>query len=183
MRYFIGFLITIGLIILLIVLLLGGGGGKSKTIVTPKTLASYATTDAQVSLTIDGPVNADQNHQQIQIIVDNGQATFQQIQGYNGQVVSSQSYNNTAASFYSFLRALEFANFTLGNSSSSLSDDRGYCPLGDRYIVELTQDGKNLERYWATSCGGLKTYSGNLVLTVNLFEAQIPNYATLAEKG
>lgn len=183
MRYFIGFLVTIGLIILLLVLLFSGGG-KPKTATTPKTLTSYATSDAQVSLTIDGPVNAEQTHKQSQIIVDNGQATFEQLQGYNGQVINSQSYNNTEASFFVFLRALEVANFTKGDNSPSLSDERGICPLGTRYIVQLTQDGKDIERYWTTSCGGgSKTYEGNLALTLSLFEAQIPNYGAVSTQS
>ena len=177
MRYFIGFLVTIGLIILLIVLLFGGGGKSNKSV--PKPLTSYSTTDAQVSLTIDGPVNADQNHKQSQIIIDNGQATYQQLQGYDGQIISSESFNNTQASFYVFLRALETAGFTHGDTSSSLSNERGICPLGTRYIVKLTQDGNDIERFWVTSCGGTKTYEGNIALTIKLFEAQIPNYAKL----
>ena len=57
----------------------------------------------------------------------------------------------------------------------------GLCPLGDRYVFEFKQDGKELERYWATNCGGTKTYSGNVSLTLALFQAQIPNYNDLVQ--
>ncbi len=58
MRYFLGFFATILLILLVIILLFRGGGNKPK-VPTGKTLASYATTDAELRLTTDGPVNAE----------------------------------------------------------------------------------------------------------------------------
>jgi hypothetical protein len=180
MRYFIGFLVTIGLIILLIVLIFNGGS-SSKATVTPKPLTSYYNTDAQVQLTIDGPITAVQDHEQVQISVNNGQTTYSQISGYNGEVVNTESYSNTQNSFYSFLRALETVSFTSGDTSSKLSNERGLCPLGRRYVVQLTQDGKTIERFWSTSCGGTKTYNGNLPVTIELFEAQVPDYSTLTD--
>lgn len=181
-RYFIGFVATIGLIILLIILLFSGGG-KSKLPATHKALDSYATTDATVSMTIDGPINADQNHNQIQVVVSNSNATFEQIKGYQGNVVNLQNYANNVDAFTNFLFALERIGFTNGNNSSALKDERGYCPLGDRYIFELQQDGQTLERYWVTSCGGTKTYLGSLDTTSQLFQNQIPNYGNLAQNA
>ncbi len=63
MRYFLGFLITI-LLLFMLILLLFRGGSKPKVQVTGKALSSYATTDAEVRLTTDGPVNAEEEHQQ-----------------------------------------------------------------------------------------------------------------------
>jgi len=180
MRYFIGFLITIGLIIVLIVLLFSGGN-KSTPSAVPKLLSSYASTDAEVRLTIDGPINAAQSHQKVQITINSSQATFQQLQGYDGTVVNTQSYANTPNGYYAFLRALEQADFTKGNSSPALANDTGLCPLGDRYNMELIQNGNVLENYWTTTCGGLATFEGNTDLTLQLFQAQIPNYSNLTE--
>ena len=179
-RYFIGFIATIGLIIILI-LLIFSGGGKPKVPTTSKTLDSYATTDAEASLLIDGPINADQDHQQIKITISSDNATFEHITGYQGSVVTQQNYASNVDSYTNFLFALEHAGFTLGNKSSAVKDERGYCPQGDRYILELNQDGQNLERFWATSCGNPKSYGGNLALTLSLFQAQIPDYDTLIQ--
>jgi hypothetical protein len=181
MRYFIGYIVTIGLLIALILFLVtsSGGGCKSKTPTAPKMLNSYAFTDAQVRLTIDGPINADQTHQQVQITVSAFESTFQQIQGYDGTVVKAQSYYNTQNSYYAFLSALMQASFTRGTIPPGLSHDTGFCPLGDRYDIELVQDGQQLEHYWITSCGGTSTFKGNFPLTLSLFQAQIPNYGTL----
>jgi hypothetical protein len=180
MRYFIGYIVTIGLLIVLILFLVtSGGSSKSKTPVVPRLLNSYASTDAAVRLTIDGPINAAQSHQQVQITINALEATFEQLQGYDGTVIKTQSFYNTQNAYYAFLSALMQANFTKGTTVAGFPTDTGLCPLGDRYDVELIQDGQNLEHYWITSCGGVSTYKGNFPLTLSLFQAQIPNYGGL----
>jgi hypothetical protein len=79
--------------------------------------------------------------------------------------------------------SLSHAGFTKGNADKALSDERGYCPLGSRYIFELIdENGKTIERYWATSCGKPKTYQGNVSLTRSLFQAQVPDYSRLIQQ-
>ena len=74
MRYFLGFLIIIGLIfvgILLLIRLFFGGSDPA-----PKAkadLVSYAGSTKTVQLTIDGPINSEQEHQQIKIEVSSTQ--------------------------------------------------------------------------------------------------------------
>lgn len=180
MRYFIGFLVTVGLVIILIILLFSGGG-KSKVKTTEKPLIDYANTDAQVSVTVDGPVNAVSEHQAIRITVDRDNVTYQALQGYDGQVTDTQIFANTESAYDVFLHALQHAGFTRGNNNPALKDERGYCSLGDRYIFELTQNGDDLQRYWASSCGSPKTYLGNLSLTLTLFQNQVPNYGQVSK--
>jgi hypothetical protein len=177
MRYFVGFLLTIGLIILLIILLFGGG--KPKTPLANKPLSSYSDTSAQAILTIDGPINANSLHQQVRITVGNDNVTYEQIQGYDGNVVNMQNFANTENAYNVFLHALAHAGFKKGNTDKNLQDEKGYCPLGRRYIMELKQDNKDIERFWGTSCSGPKSYGGNLSLTVTLFQKQIPGYDEL----
>ena len=187
MRYFIGFLITIGLIIFLIVLLFTGGGSKNNNqsddgTKRPKTvqqLADFASTNAVVRLTIDGPINADQNHQSVQITVGNDDTTYQQFQGYEGTVANQQTFANNQTAYSNFLYALGHGGFLLGDGSKKLANEKGYCPLGNRYVFELIEGGDTIQRYWATSCGNPKTYKGNLGLTLTLFQAQVPNYSDL----
>jgi hypothetical protein len=177
-RYFIAFIAAIILIILLIMLIFHGGS-KPKVSKTNKALDTYASTNAEVILTIDGPINADQEHQSASITVSSDSTVYEQIQGYQGDVVKQESYPNNVDAYSNFLYALEHAGFTDGNSASDLANEKGYCPLGDRYIFELSQNGQNLERYWATSCGGIKTYNGSLGLTLTLFQDQVPDYQDL----
>ncbi len=177
MRYFLAFLVTLGLILVLFTLLFHGGS-KPKT-PAGKPLSSYATTDAVVRMTIDGPINADQSHQAIRITVGRDDVTYEQLQGYQGNVIKVQTYPNNGDAYVNFLLALSHAGYTLGDKSAALKDERGYCPLGDRYIFELTQQDQEIERYWATSCGKPKTYLGAFGLTTDLFKAQVPDYNSL----
>lgn len=178
-RYFIGFMITIGLLVLLIILLVGGG--KPKVPNASKPLYSYADTDASARLTIDGVINYQQSHQQIQITVDRNTVTYDQLEGYDGKTVNHRTYANSRNAYATFLRALGHAGFTQGNTSEKLKDERGYCPLGRRYIFELIDGGKSLERFWATSCGKPKTYNGNLPITRTLFQRQVPDFDDLTQ--
>jgi hypothetical protein len=181
MRYLVGLLVTIGLLILLIVIIVqGGGSSKDKVPQTKRSLVSYSATDAVARLTTVGPINAEQDHKQIQITVGRDDVVIETITGYNGAVTSQQNYANTEASYYEYLSALDRAGFTKGDSNPALKNDSGYCPLGNRYIFEFIQNDKTLERFWATDCGKPKTYLGSVGLTLTLFQAQVPDYTTIS---
>ncbi len=178
MRYIIGLIVTIGLVSVLIVLLMSGGGDRTAP-PRPKSLIDYASTDAQVVMTIDGPVNADSLHNQIRITVDRTNVTYEQIKGYQDDVVKTKLWANNEPAYDAFLHALLHAGYSRGNNDPALKDERGWCATGDRYIFELIQDGKTLQRYWDTSCHNTHTYEGNIRLTTTLFEAQVPGYNEL----
>lgn len=179
MRYFLAFLVTLGLIFLLFSLLFHGS--SQPKLPAAKGLSSYATTDAVAKLTIDGPINADQLHQGVRITVGRDEVTFEQLAGYQGNVVNLQNFPNNSDAYANFLAALARAGFRQGSNLATLKDERGYCPLGNRYIFEFTQQDQSLERYWATSCGKPSTYLGAFTLTVDLFKAQVPDYNRLAQ--
>ena len=180
LKYFIGFVVTIGLIIVLIVLIFGGGGDKKApdTQEVPKTLSSLADTDAQVRMTIAGNVRATQLYREIQVTSDRDSNNIQIINGYEGDVASSQTYSNNQNGYETFLRSLQLAGYMSGDNNPKLEDDRGYCPTGLRYIFEIIENGETVQRYWSTSCGksAPKTYLGATSLTTTLFQRQIPDY-------
>ena len=180
MRYIIGFLITIGLLIILIVMLVSGGGDKAKVPTTSKPLLSYADTDAEARLTIDGPINAESKHRQVQISVDHNHVMYTEIGGYNGNVITQKTYSNNTSAFRNFLAAIARAGFTKGSTDSALGSELGYCSTGNRYVYELNKGGQTIERYWSTSCGKPKSYLGNVSLTNNLFRAQVPDYSSFS---
>lgn len=182
LRYFVGFFVTIILIIILIILLFGGGNKSdnqtSGTTNTdkPTSLQDLADTDSEVRMTIAGNVRATQEYYEIQVTSNRNNNTAQIIQGYEGNVVDTQTFSNNQPGFETFLRALQLAGYMNGNDSEQLADDRGYCPLGQRYIFEIIESGKVIQRYWASSCGKPRTYLGNTSLTTQLFQRQIPDY-------
>ena len=178
MRYFLGFLVTMGLIILLIILLFRGASHPRQAI-TAKSLESYATTDAEVVLTIDGRVVYNHEHQQIRISVGRSNVNFKHIEGYEGSVKKSESFPNNENAYAVFLNALQHEGFTLGDNTRQFRDERGYCPEGQRYIYEIVQGDKIIQRYWSSTCGNPKTFNGSSDTIIELFKAQVPNYSDL----
>jgi hypothetical protein len=181
LRYFIGFVVVIGLLIFLIVLIFGGGGDSKKVPESSRTLSSYAQSDSQVSLTIDGVENSASEHRQVVIAVNSDRVLYEVKAGYNGDVIDSKTFSNSTASYTAFLLALEHANFTKGDLKHKTADPRGYCPLGQRFIFELTDKGSSIERFWSTSCGKPKTFFGDLGTNLALFENQVPRYHDLVD--
>lgn len=174
MRYLIGLVIFILLIIFLIIKLLSGGGSKPNL---PPSLATYANTSTTVRYIIDNPVQAPQNHKDIVIEVGSSSTDIKITQGYDGEVVKEQSFPMTDAAYTAFLLALQHsAGYTLGDNDPKLKDERGYCATGNRYSYDIVSgDGDRLQHYWSTSCKE-KTFKGLPDVVRNLFEAQIPNF-------
>ena len=180
LRYFMFLLAVFGLILILIILIIPGG--KKNPVPTPKSLTSYASTDAVTQLTIDGPINANQNHQSIEIDVSQNNVIFKQITGYEGQVVNRQTYANNQSAFDVFLHALNYAGFTLGNRDPKLvNEEIGLCALGDRYTYQIIYNGNVIQRFWSTNCGGTRTYGGDDIRTQTLFQQQVPYYANVIQ--
>lgn len=180
MRYLLSFLFVIGLVILAFILVISSLHGGSTPIVKHP-LVNYASTDTQVQLQIDGPINADQLHYELQMTVGANLSQIELEQGYQGTVIKSQSYANNPSSYAEFLRALDFSGFTKGNTSSKADNDpTGYCAGGDRYTYEIiSPTGSNIEHFWSTSCGGQGTFEGNAPAILDLFSSQMPDYENL----
>lgn len=177
MKYLLAFLAAIGLVIVVFILLLrafSGGGEPAKEI----DLLSYANTNTEVRLSVDGPVSANQTHRGYRITVGRNDATIETTIGYEGQRTFTQTYASNVNAYATFLRALEIQGFTKGDTDPERADDRGYCPDGDRYAFEIVQNGKLTQRFWSTSCGK-GTYGGNSGQTRLLFERQIPDFGKI----
>lgn len=173
MRYFLGFLASIGLIILVFILVLRGlSGDPVKEGQTP--LSDYANTDAVVRLTVDGRIISEQEHQAYQITVGRSETRVETLRGYEYDTVESRTYENNQESFTNFLRALELAGFTKGVEGADNRDERGVCATGRRYVFEVLSGTSEVQRYWSTSCGGQGTFKGNAAEVKLLFDKQIP---------
>ena len=180
-RYIAGFLLAVGLIIVVIFLIIRGlaTGPSASSPNVPANLSNYVGTSTAMQFTIDSLVASNDTHYDIVINVSNYQATLTVTQGYDGQVLRTQSYPMTSSSYAVFLRALEFNGFTQGNTDPSLKDERGRCALGNRYIYEIIDgNGNDIQRFWYTSCGS-GTFNGSVAAVRQLFTAQIPDYSKL----
>lgn len=177
MRIFTFFVVAIALIVLILVIIIKSiTSGPTKPTIN---LNSYANTNAVVELLIDGPVSADQTHQQIDVQISNSSTNFAILNGYQGQIATSKAFENNQPAFAVLLHSLSLIGFTKGNTNPALSDYRGFCPSGDRYVMSLTEGSDVIQKFWTTSCGGQGTYGGDIQQTLNLFQAQVPNYSDL----
>jgi len=175
LRYLIGFGLVAVLLVIVIILIMTSGSGKPPA--ARHALTDYAGDDTiSISEKIVGPVVANQNHAEATITINNSSAMVTKTWGYGDTEIASAQYPMSQASFTEFLAALDRAGFTKGNTDESLADDKGYCATGERYIFTIKQGSQTLERFWATNCGGVKTYRGALGLTQTLFASQIPDY-------
>ncbi|HEX5394789.1 MAG TPA: hypothetical protein VFW52_00275 [Candidatus Saccharimonadales bacterium] len=178
------FLAFIAIVIFIVVLIARGGNPpqqQSPTGVTVQPLPEYASTDAEVSATTQGIVNGDELHRSIRITVSGNSRELEIIEGYSGTVVSRRNFDNTEEAYAVFLRAINGAGFLSKLPKSKYpADERGQCPLGQRYIFALNQDFEDLSRTWASSCGrAVGTSGGNTSTLLTLFRNQIPNYSQL----
>jgi hypothetical protein len=176
MRYFLGFLIAIGLLALVIILVVKGLSGNNSTAIQTKPLSSYANTDAVAGLVIDGPIVADQNYQQVQIYISQTYSQINIINGYQGAIVNTQTFENNPSAYSAFLSALQEFGFGEITANFKYKTPAGFCSFGDSYSYSLVNGGNNIINSWATSCGGEGNFKG-IVSNVNqLFISQIPTY-------
>lgn len=154
----------------------GGSGSPIKDVVRPVNISDFATTDTKVTMSVRGPINSNQEHQDMRITVGRDQTIGELLSGYQGSVVRTEQTGNNSQSYKDFLSALHNAGFTkLQLPPKDLQYD-GACPKGMRYTFEFTNGGPDAPKSsWATSCGKKEgTFAGDLSLVKTLFNAQIP---------
>lgn len=168
-------LVCIGMLWLMFVLLGRAFRGNNTAVTTtpPKTMASYANTDAKVSMYVDGPVKSDQEHEAWKITIDRTSTTVEYIKGYENNVVRQQTYPNNVNSYAAFLESLDKAQFDAPNSTNFPEDERGYCPTRSRYVYDMQNGSEQVMHSWWTSCGS-GTFMGNKSITRQLFINQLP---------
>lgn len=178
MRLFLAFLGFI-LLILVGVLLISSHHKKPAPTQVVKTLPDYATTDSQVTMIIDGPVNGDDVHRAVRVTVSGDSRSLDIIQGYSGNIIESHSQNNTADAYRVFLKALDTANYLAKLSKPTGPDNpEGQCPTGNRVSFSLTNDGDSVSDLWSSTCG-TGDFAGDADLAQQLFQDQITNYSDL----
>jgi hypothetical protein len=175
MRYFLGFLAAVGLIILVFILVLRGFSGDS-SVKKSNPLSDYAGTDALVRMTVDGPIISDQQHQAYRITIGRSETRIETLQGYEYDSIDTKTYENNQQGFTNFLRALDLAGYTRGlpKADRQTQDERGVCATGNRFIFEIINGTSEIQRFWSTSCGKGGTFKGNAAQVKQLFDRQVP---------
>lgn len=176
MRYIIGVLGVI-LVIFLVVALVFGRGGNTTT-QSNKTIAQlvdYADKNSSVSLTTIGRMVGDEQRREIRVTVTPNERRLEILSGYNESVMSLQSYPNTQEAYSNFLSALGNNGFNK-KRETTITDPRGLCPTGQRYVYDLSQDGNHISNLWNSSCNDGSNFAGRGQTIRTLFKQQIPDY-------
>lgn len=172
-RLVIFILFVIGLIWLIILLFsrVFSGGNQTAPVSTTR-LSSYAKNGTTAQFLIDGPIVVSQDHRSLRISVDASQSSIELLSGYDGQVIRLESFPNTDQGYLNFLKSLDTLGFSKGNKVA-LKDERGQCPLKNRFVYSLKDNGTDVFRYWSTSCGS-GNFGGNRNSVRALFQRQVP---------
>lgn len=183
MRYILGVFGILVLMIFAVILFSRRGTNNTPTSVQTGNkqvvLANYEDKPATAILTIRGEVTGDEQRRGIRISVTDQERVLEILKGYNETVESRQSFPNNDNAYANFLSALDAAGFSR-ELATDIKDDRGICPLGQRYDYKLQDGSQEVFRFWNTSCGSKQgSFGGNGIMVRRLFQNQIPDYRQL----
>lgn len=178
MKYVLGIFGFIILTIVAVVLLVSVTSTRTSNNQTGKkvvTMADY-TDNGTVTYTTQGKVVGEGEYKEIRFVINASERRVQLLSGYGERVVREQSFANNKAAFDTFMRALGNAGYSR-EKTSTITDSRGVCPLGLRYLYNLKDNGKDVVNTWATSCNSRDgTFGGDQSLIRVLFENQVPRF-------
>lgn len=172
MKYFLGVLGVILLIIFVFVLIFRGSGTPSATEV--RKLAEYAAEPQTVAeFTESGAINGQEAHRTVRIRVTDSIRSVALVKGYNGDVIDRKTYSNTNAAFEAFLAGLEQGGFN--KERRTRLSFKSVCPSGSRFSYGLESEDDTVVDTWSASCER-GSFGGERTLIRRLFQAQIPDY-------
>lgn len=129
-----------------------------------------------VTYTAQGRVVGEEEHRRVRIHVSPSERTIDLIEGYDESVVKTQTFANVQDAYDVFIASLKNLGYDSFNRQVT-ADERGFCPLGKRYVYEAELQNDSKLRSWSTSCGRKEgSFTGNASLVRRVFEAQIPEY-------
>jgi hypothetical protein len=178
MRYAIVVLLTLFLIIIGIVVLIGRGNrnASTQTASTVK-LADQVDKDfTRVSWTMQGELVGEEERRAVRVTVSESERVVEVLEGYEENIGKRKTFANTKAAFDTFIQALDRLGFGR-QQETKITDERGVCPLGNRFIYELSSGGEQIFRTWSDNClDSNGTYGGSTSLARQIFKNQITDY-------
>lgn len=140
-------------------------------------LSDYNRPGIRVTLEVQGPVVAKEEHNAYRLIVSRTDRIMQVVNGYDGSIVKQERLDNTEEAFGVFLKALERGGFDNVNAAYTNEDERGACATGRRHIYMIEDEGIELFRTWNTTCGNDIGTSDAPRSVRTLFQKQFPNFS------
>lgn len=142
------------------------------------------TADRSVTMTVRGPIVADEKFHSYQIDISANARTIKTYTGYLDTVVDQTSLGNSVAAYDEFVHALDKADLTKGTQlDGDKNDTRGICATGNVYDFKILNGNDTVKDLWTSTCRGS---SGSLNASVSqltsLFVKQIPGADTQIQK-
>lgn len=157
-------------------------GSSSEQIVdTSKEQLLSSVDGSSVSMTVRGPIVADENFRSYRIAVSPTSRDIKTYTGYLGAVLDQRTLPNNVAAYEEFVHALNKANLVQGQPlTGDANDVRGICATGRVTEFSLLKDGQVTETLWTSTCGGSKgSLRANVDQLTQLFRAQLPESRAL----
>lgn len=176
MKYVLG-IVAIIFVMLIGILLLTGGGDEPRSDERVILAEEANKPGASVAFTTQGRLVGQNERRAIRVKISQDERRLEILTGYEEAADRSHVYPNTDAAYETFLVALDQAGFT-DEQKTVVEDERGACPLGKRYIYEFKEYSQQIVHLWDTSCGNRAggTFDGDDSTIRKLFERQIPDY-------
>lgn len=171
-------IIAIAGLVALARLIFGGGDSASNQILDKSEENLLSTSvDRSVSMTVRGPIIADEDFRSYSITVTPTSRDFRAYTGYLDVITNSQTLSNNTAAYGQFVNALNKANLVAGDPfEGDRNNVLGICATGKVYEFRLLNNNKEEEMLWTSTCSGspgsLKASASQLSA---LFLNQIPS--------
>lgn len=180
-RYFLTTFAVIILLIIGIVWIVRSGGPDSRSASNSAIQLQDYTEKPGVALetNVEGPINAPENHRTIRVTITSLTRQIDIIAGYQGEVISTKTYDNNQQAFEAFSAALARAGFTQNRVVPS-NNSESICASGSRTHYRIMQDNAYVMNNWTASCTQ-GTFGGDAVATNRLFQLQIPDYNAITK--
>jgi len=165
--------------ILFILFLIFGSGTKKNTAPSaapqkPLTVRDYTNRDSRMVYTVEGNVRGNNMYRAVRTTVTREYRLIEVIEGYQNNVIKSQKEANNQEAYATFLAAIESKGYGKERKTKKV-DDEGACPLGQKFVYEIYDGQKQVQRFWATTCGSQGTSGANNPVVRILFDRQITN--------
>ena len=143
------------------------------------------TTDGRaVSMTVRGPIIADEDFRSYQIVVSPAQRQFTTYTGYLDVIMSRQSLSNNTAAYSQFVNALNKANFAVGKPfEGDKNNVLGICATGKVYEFRTLYFGEEEEMLWTSTCSGSPgSLRASVTQLSQLFLNQVPEGSEITKQ-
>jgi hypothetical protein len=162
----------------------GSSSTSTSQVDTSRDALLNTTADHSVSMTVRGPIVADEVFHSYKIDIGPSNRHVVTYTGYLDNVVDQVSLGNSVASYTEFVNALDKANLTKGKQlTGDKNDTSGVCATGDVYTFTIYNGTNDVKDLWTSTCSGSKgSLDASITQLTNLFVKQVPGADTLIKK-